>query len=548
MERVRHRQRRPWLVVVALGLLVALLAASCASSDDDGSAAGTGGGGGLLEEGLTSGLVNVGEAPEPQQGGTLTMGMFAPIRSLDPVQVTGSGTAGGIELATIYDVLVRYDREAGEYVPQLAESLTPNADHTEWTLKLRPGVTFTDGTPLDAQAVVFNLQRHLDAKTRAAALMNGITFTATDPQTVTFTLDSAWAGFPWLLSWSAGYIASPTAIQADPANWAAKPVGAGPFVVSRFAANEVLAVDANEAYWNGRPHLDQVRFTLLQGAQPTTDAILSGDFQAGFVRDPEPVRQLIEAGYPGYLVLNSSGEMILLNNGKRGQSDRPTADSRVRLAVRHAVDSKAYNDRGYDGKGFPAYSVLGPSSKWTTESAIVPDPAEASRLVGEVKAEKGWDGRLSIITAAGSEDRALNVQAALNAAGMDVSMEVVPTVSDMLNRVFVDANFDMILWGMSVDDAEPWVAMYRDLSSQSATNPSGYASPEMDALLGELRAAKDEAETQRVLDEIQVLWDQDQPAVNLSQQPDYIAWAPQVHGVVPTVASMVLLHEAFIAP
>ncbi|MCD9622747.1 ABC transporter substrate-binding protein [Rhabdothermincola salaria] len=546
MERANGTARARWLRALGLVVFTLLVATSCASSGDDSSADGDGGGA-LLEEGLTSGLVNVEEAPEPQQGGTLTMGMFSPVRSLDPAVITGSGTAGGIELAALYDVLMRFDREADEYVPQLAESLTPNDDFTEWTLKLRPEVTFTDGTPLDAEAVVFNLQRHVDEQNRTGALLNGITFEATDAQTVTFTLDDPWAGFPWLLSWTAGYIASPTAIQADPEGWASNPVGAGPFVLDEFAANEVLSVNANEDYWNGRPNLDQVRFTLLQGAQPTADAILAGDFQAGFVRDPEPVRELIDAGYPGYLVLNNSGEIILLNNGSRGQTDRPTADPRVRLAVRHAVDSEAYNERGYNGQGFPAYTVMGPSSQWSTESSIEPNPEEAQRLVEEVKAEDGWDGSLSIITTVGSEDRALSTQASLNAVGMDVEVDVVPTVSDMLNRVFVDANFDMILWGMSVDDAEPWVAMYRDLSSESATNPSGYASAEMDALLTELRAASDEAETQEVLDEVQALWDVDQPAVNLSQQPDLIAWAPDVYGMVPTVASMVLLDQAFIA-
>jgi peptide/nickel transport system substrate-binding protein len=545
MHTTHTRTRTRRLTIVAIALLTSLFAAACASDAGEG-ATDADGGAPALEDGVTSGLVNVQDDVEAQDGGTLTMGMFAPVRSLDPTVITGSGTAGGIELAAIYDVLMRYDRETGEFVPQLAESLTSNDDATEWTLKLRPDVTFTDGTPLDADAVVFNLQRHVDAKNRTAGLLAGTTFTATDPQTVTFTLAEGWTGFPWMLSWTAGYIASPTAITADPEGWASDPVAAGPFTVGRFAPNEVLEVNANEDYWNGRPHLDTVRFSHLQGDEPKRQALESGDFQAAFIRQPEPVRDLIDAGYPGYLVLNNSGEIILLNNGLRGQTDRPTADPRVRLAVRHAVDSEQYNERGYNGKGFPTYSIMGPSSQWATQSGLTLDPAEAQRLVTEVKGE-GWDGTMSIITTVGSEDRALDVQAKLNSVGMDVEMDVVPTVSDMLNRVFVDANYDMILWGMSVDDTEPWVVMYRELSSQSPTNPSGYASEEMDMLLAELKASSDPEQTQAVIDEIQALWDQDQPAVVLSQQPDLIAWSQSVHGVVPTVASMVLLHEAFIA-
>ena len=89
---------------------MALVAGACASGEESGQPDDTGGE--LLEEGITSGLVNVQDTVEPVDGGTLTMGTFSPVRSLDPTVITGSGTAGGIELAAIYDVLMRYDRDA----------------------------------------------------------------------------------------------------------------------------------------------------------------------------------------------------------------------------------------------------------------------------------------------------------------------------------------------------------------------------------------------------------------------------------------------------
>src|SRR3546814_2208854 len=72
-----------------------------------------------------------------------------------------AGSTGGLEMAAIYDVLMRWDSEANTVEPQLAESLEPNEDFTTWTLKLRDGVKFSDGTPLDSAAVKFSLDRYV---------------------------------------------------------------------------------------------------------------------------------------------------------------------------------------------------------------------------------------------------------------------------------------------------------------------------------------------------------------------------------------------------
>ncbi|MCD9623260.1 ABC transporter substrate-binding protein [Rhabdothermincola salaria] len=543
---------------MAIALFAALLASSCASDDEsgDGGNGGNGGNGGdaageeIIDDGaLNTGFVNTQEEMEPVEGGTLTMGMYSPITTLDPAKVNGAGTAGGIEMAALYDVLMRFDFETNDFVPHLAESLEPNEDFTQWTLTLRPDITFTDGTPYDAEAVAFNMQRLIDNRARIAPVMQGMTWEVTGPLEVTYNLETAWSGFPYLLAHQGGYIASPTAIQADPENWADSPVGAGPFAnLAEFAANEVLALDANEDYWGEGPYLDQIRFAHLQGDAAKAEAVLSDDFEAGFIRLPVPAREVIDAGYPGFLTLNNSGEFLLMNNGVRDQTDRPTADERVRMAVRLAIDSQAYNDRGYDGMGFPTNSLMGPRSEWATESTVEADPEEARRLLEEYKAETGWDGKMSTITAVGSEDRAFSIQALLNNVGFDIEVEVLPTITDMINRVFIDANYDMISWGMNIADAEPWVALNNNLSSTSLANPSGYSDPQIDELLIELRGADDPARIQEILDEIQVIWDRDMPGVILSQQPELIAWNPSVHGVVPTIASMVLFNETFIAP
>jgi peptide/nickel transport system substrate-binding protein len=91
------------------------------------------------------------------------------------------------------------------------------------------------------------------------------------------------------------------------------------------------------------------------------------------------------------------------------------------------------------------------------------------------------------------------------------------------------------------------VGLNQNLSSTSPGDFSGFQDPGVDALLMELRSSDDDDRSQEIIDEIQTIWDRDTPGVILAQQPTLIGWNPDVHGVVPTITSMVLFHDAFIA-
>ncbi len=135
------------------------------------------------------------------------------MQTLDPAKAPGSGSSGGTELAAIYDVLMRYDPITREYQPQLAQSLTPNEDSTVWTLALRPGVTFSDGSPVDSAAVKASIER-----TTGAGGLGGDVWKAKvasietpDPVTVVFYLNDPWTGIQSSLSTKNGMIAAPAA-------------------------------------------------------------------------------------------------------------------------------------------------------------------------------------------------------------------------------------------------------------------------------------------------------------------------------------------------
>lgn len=184
----------------------ALALAGCASSESSGETSDT----------RTPPAVGmVGDQAADPAGTTpqLTFSVQALAAVLDPARTAARGGSGGDELAAVYDVLLRYDDQTGEFVPRLAQSLTSDQGGTVWTLKLRPGVTFSDGTALDANAVVSSIDRYNANRGNGSAVwVDAVESTsAVDPQTVEFRLRKQWPTFPSMLALGHGMIVAPGA-------------------------------------------------------------------------------------------------------------------------------------------------------------------------------------------------------------------------------------------------------------------------------------------------------------------------------------------------
>lgn len=144
-----------------------MAAAIAASLTATFTAAGTGG---AVAGSEPPGLPTSGGCDATVPGTQLEYGAAGPNAAFDPVATSGA-QVGGTENAAVWDVLFVYDLGSGKVVPHLGESITPNEDYTVWTLKLRSGIAYTDGTPLDAQLVADNLDRFVvpDGVRNAAA-------------------------------------------------------------------------------------------------------------------------------------------------------------------------------------------------------------------------------------------------------------------------------------------------------------------------------------------------------------------------------------------
>src|SRR5262249_51631485 len=162
-----------------------------------------------------------------------------------------------------------------------------NADATEWTIELRQGVTFTDGTPYNAQAVIFNWDRMQkpELASPCANTLKAFKYTAVDDLTIKVTLPTAQSAFPNVMMDCGSKVASPAAIQKFGDSYgttAETTVGAGPFSLTEYGQGDHASYKRNRNFWDQpRPYLDTLKLQISPNNTATVDAILAGTVPAG---------------------------------------------------------------------------------------------------------------------------------------------------------------------------------------------------------------------------------------------------------------------------
>jgi peptide/nickel transport system substrate-binding protein len=286
---------------------------------------------------------------------------------------------------------MRWNPEAAEFEPKLAESLEANDDNTVWTLALRDGVTFSNGDPLTAEDVAFTIDLHKDPKTVSNAMTDAMQVEqarVADPLTVEFTLTEPWAGFPILLAGTAGEVIPKDAYEAaDPAQWARNPIGAGAFTVSEYIPDQELVLEPNPDYYGG-PVCPTLEFIRIPGSQGTYEAFQTGEVQVGFLRGAKTVTAAQDAGDRGFETITSAGSIVNLNAGNAGY-DGVLTDERARQAFAMALDRELIDQRLTGGLGQPTSAIIAESSRfYDGQQGPEFDVEQATALIDEVKADR----------------------------------------------------------------------------------------------------------------------------------------------------------------
>jgi peptide/nickel transport system substrate-binding protein len=335
-------------------------------------------------------------APDQKRGGSLTFGLEAETTNycLSSAQLAISGIQ---VVAAVYDTLT-VPNAKGDAVPYLAKSLEPNDDFTEWTITLRDGVTFHDGTPLDAAALKLNMDswRGAPGAPNIGPLLpfvfqNVTDVQAVDPMTVKVVLDTPVADFDMGLYGVGRFgIMAPAQLNAGE-ECATKMIGTGPFELEEYKQNEATTVVRNPDYWQkGYPKLDSIRFVpVVDGAARVTQ------LQGGELDLMHTSAALqIDA-------LQGLGDQVKLLEQKPGfrevryydlLSDTPPFDNPdARTAFAMAIDRTKNNQIRNKSLFEVANGLMDRSAPGYVKNAGYPkyDPKKASQLVEKVKAATG---------------------------------------------------------------------------------------------------------------------------------------------------------------
>lgn len=313
-------------------------------------------------------------ASERTYGGTVTIGLEAEAPGLRPWEDTLSSPVYNIAVS-MFDKLMEISADGVTYEPWLAESITPNDDFTVWTMTLRPGVTFHNGTALTGQTIadMFAVQQTGSAAQGHIAATTLQSVEATGDLEVTYTLGQANSAFPtWLERAPLGMVFEPAAAAADPEGAANNPIGTGPFMLdSRDIDNETIVV-RNENWWhtdpdgNQLPYLDSIVFRPIPDELARLDALLSRTTNAmqtlrqGTIRDARASEGIDLYEFQGSNVGGGMFNMLI----------PPYDDLRVRRGLTMMNDQEAVIEAlGGTGISLPGTQWFSPDSPWYSPEA-----------------------------------------------------------------------------------------------------------------------------------------------------------------------------------
>jgi len=411
----------------------------------------------------------------------------------------------------------------------LAESITPNDDFTQWTVKIREGINFTDGTPVDGAAVLRNLNETGSGLLVSKALVDLArnedgTFKVDVVDDYTFTMHTgkdgdgdnpvSWPGFDFYFTGQWGLIASPTwldAVKADPTK-ASQPVGSGPFIVESYAPRDALVVTKNPDYWQKDadgvqlPYLDKITFKVIEDSQTAQQALEDGNVDIFSTSAAQVISNMRDMADEFPMVEQSDyteTNYLLIDLAKPG----PTSDQRVRCALSKAIDRDELNELTANGILNIANGLFSPGQEGYLEDNGF-DPAQdidgAKALIEEYKAETGAtsvDIRYGHTADRIGDQVAELLKGYWAEIGVNATIDVVPQDQFITLALLGDPTFFIYGWrnhaGLKADQQNYW------WNSASGTADGGLSlnfgrvnDPDVDAGLAQARSGATPEERQ----------------------------------------------------
>ncbi|MBI2704657.1 MAG: hypothetical protein HYX32_05120 [Actinobacteria bacterium] len=468
-------------------------------------------------------------------GGELRFGLATEPSGLSP---TGDRwTTEQFQVArTIYDPLVSYDEN---YVPKpvLAETVVANDTFTVWTLTVRDGIAFHDGSPFDAEAVRTQLDAARQAPTFSGLLAPITSVETAAARTIEVRLSTPWSAFQHVLASQVGFMAaapSPAAGAVD------RPIGTGPFMWDT-ATPEQVRVKRSSAYWQkGQPVLDAVDFRIVPDAAVRLRAVRSGQLDVAEVHEPDVEARAERLGGsegPLQVLTDNSGEspelVIALQSARP-----PFVSAPARQAVAFGIDREAVSQRLFSG-GYPqAYGPYSEGSPWYGQAPWPAwDAGRARQSAQDVMRETGRPLRFTLLFPSDPLYAGLGelLVDELNAAGIGIALEVLSSreVQDRVEAGNYEAAL-LPLFGGGYPDEDFGLLYGKGISiapGSSSPNFARFRNTAIDEAIEKSRATGDIGKQADQYQKIQELLAKEAPYVFLVQLQGSIVAGRNVQGM-----------------
>ncbi|ACO48005.1 ABC transporter substrate-binding protein [Deinococcus deserti] len=411
---------------------------------------------------------------------TLTVGMDADVVRLDPV--LSAAAVDRHVLYQVFDRLVDVDENL-KIVPSVARSWKISSNGLTYTLTLRSGIKFHDGTSLNAAAVKYSLERSLnmDGSARKNELSAIKSITAVNPTTVRIDLHAPFGPLLAILSDRAGMIVSPTAAAKSGADFGRAPVGSGPFSFVSRTQQDNITLNSYSEYWNGAPKIDKLVYRPFPDGDVRYANLLSGGAQV-IVVDAKDVEKLESNNKFNVISIPTLGFQGIWLNTTRA----PFNNKLVRQAVAATIDRNAVAQVVFRNTAKPAAGPFPPNTPAYSSSIKVPTPniADARKKLKQAGVS---NLTFTMIAATGTTTALLTqvYQAMMAEAGINMKIELVD--NGALSSRATSFNFDAALlnWSGRID---PDGNIYDWVRTGGTYNYGRYSNKEVDALLAKARA------------------------------------------------------------
>ncbi len=439
----------------------------------------------------------------------------------------------------IFDTLIRINQNY-EYEPWLAESWE-NPDKNTWIFHLREGITFTNGEPVDANAVKYSLDRIMDPEVKSPqawrlSLVEDVQ--APDAKTVIIKTKQPYAALLNIMTLM--FIVPPKAVEEmGNIEFGQNPIGSGPFIFEEFVPGEKVVLKANKGYWKGAPKVDKIIFRPISEASTRVASLTTGEVDIITSVPPNRLKELQDN--PDIKTSAKTGVMLYMG---LDTFNAPLDNVKVRQAINYAIDKDAIVENILLGTARP---MAGPVFRCTKgfDDSIKPypyDPEKAKQLLKEAGCEDGFTLRLAtppqgVEGTTNTLDVAQAIAAQLGEVGIKVELDITDPATQFQRYKNREFQSYLFTWDTQI---EPDRYLYSLFHSEA--RGYYYKNTKVDELLDKGRSTMDQSSREDIYKQIHKLLYDDAAWGYLYNQEAYYAYRANVNFEAP-VDGMVFMYN-----